>query len=66
MQATTTTITTENTNVFGANFQITTFEQATTAFCDCCDTSADGTKNQLENSGWFMGSREQFCPNCNS
>lgn len=36
------------------------------AFCDICDSEQNGTKSQLENSGWFLGTREEFCPNCNS
>jgi hypothetical protein len=35
------------------------------AFCDVCDCQANGEKTQLENEGWYVGSREQFCPNCN-
>ncbi|MDQ3747960.1 MAG: hypothetical protein M3367_02930 [Acidobacteriota bacterium] len=61
-----TTITTiETQNVLGANFQITTFEQTIAAFCDCCDAEATGAKTHLENQGWHLGSREQFCPTCN-
>jgi hypothetical protein len=65
MQIQTTTITTEQTQSFGANFQITVFEQETTAFCDTCPNNASGTKQTLENRGWYLGSREQFCPECN-
>lgn len=35
------------------------------AFCDCCDNQQNGTKEQLENSGWHCGRNEQFCPECN-
>lgn len=35
------------------------------AFCDCCDNQADVPKTQLENRGWYLGQREQFCPECN-
>jgi hypothetical protein len=36
------------------------------AYCDCCDNEARAEKAQLENRGWFVGSREQFCPECNN
>lgn len=65
MQVQATTITTENTQVLGANFQITTFEQTVSAFCDCCDSQATGAEENLKNAGWHLGSRQQFCPNCN-
>ena len=65
MQIQTTTITTENTQVLGTNFQITTFDQKTTAFCDCCRNSQSGTKEQLKNYGWGFSQGAEFCPNCN-
>ena len=65
MQVTTTTITTETMNVESDNFKITIFEQRTAAFCDTCPNEASGTKAALEAQGWFLGSREQFCPECN-
>jgi len=65
MQIQTTTITTETMEVLGDNFQITTFEQSISAFCDCCSNQASGTKTSLENSGWYLGRNEQFCPECN-
>lgn len=65
MTVQTLTITTETTQAAGANFKVTTFEQTTTAFCDCCPNQANGTKEGLERQGWSMGSREQFCPDCN-
>jgi hypothetical protein len=65
MQIQTTTITTETANIIGANFQITTFEQTVSAFCDCCDSQASGAETVLEKQGWFLGSQAQFCPNCN-
>ncbi len=65
MQIQTTTITTETMPVQNVNFQITTFEQTTSVFCDCCDTEAKAEKSQLENRGWYLGQREQFCPECN-
>ncbi len=65
MQIQTTTITTETMESFGANFQITIYEQKMTAFCDCCDNQSTGTKQQLENRGWEMNANCQFCPECN-
>lgn len=65
MQIETTTITTETMNVIGTNFQITTYEQSISAFCDCCPNQANGAKEILENRGWFLGSQSQFCPECN-
>jgi hypothetical protein len=65
MQIQTTTITTENTTSFGANFQITTFEQTVSAFCDCCDNQATGAEETLKNQGWELNSSCQFCPDCN-
>ncbi len=64
MQIETTTKTTQSQTVEGVNFQITTFEQSISAFCDCCPNQSSGTKSSLENSGWFLGN-EQFCPECN-
>lgn len=34
-----------------------------TAICDCCGVTETGTG--LKAAGWFLGNREQFCPNCN-
>lgn len=65
MQVTTTTITTETAREEGANFKITIFEQRVTAFCDICPNEASGSSEALENQGWHLGSREQFCPECN-
>ena len=65
MLAETLTITTETQIADGVSFQITTFENTITAFCDCCSNSADGTKSELENRGWHCGRNEQFCPDCN-
>lgn len=65
MQTQTTTITTDAMNAHGASFQITTFEQTTTAFCDVCDNQASGTKATLQNQGWHLGQHEEFCPECN-
>lgn len=65
MQYQVTTIATETINVVGANFQITTFEQKTSAFCDCCNNQAHGTKAELVSQGWGFGSGSEFCPECN-
>lgn len=65
MQIETTTITTENTIAANVPFTVTTFEQTVSAFCDCCDNEANGAKETLENQGWYLGSKAQFCPNCN-
>jgi hypothetical protein len=35
------------------------------AYCDCCASQANGERSELESEGWFLGSREEFCPNCN-
>jgi hypothetical protein len=55
MQTQTLTITTETMNASGENFQITTFENRISAFCDCCSNQASGTKIELQNQGWFVG-----------
>ncbi len=65
MQVQTTTTTTENVSALGANFQIVTFEQTITAFCDTCANNANGTITALENQGWHLGRNEQFCSECN-
>lgn len=65
MQVQTTTIETTNTAAAGANFQVTTFEQKTTAFCDCCDNQSTGTKDELKRRGWEFGGGAEFCPECN-
>jgi hypothetical protein len=65
MQIQTTTTTTENIIAANVPFTVTIFEQTTTAFCDTCPNQASGTKEGLENSGWNLGKREEFCPNCN-
>lgn len=66
MQVKTTITTNETMSVLGTNFQITTFEMITEVICDICGNNAAGTKNELESRGWFCGSREQFCPECNN
>jgi len=35
------------------------------AFCDCCSCQQNGTESELKNAGWYLGAREEFCPNCN-
>lgn len=65
MQIQTTTITTEKMNVEGDNFQVTVFEQTTTAFCDCCDNQSTGTKDELKRRGWGFANGAEFCPMCN-
>jgi hypothetical protein len=65
MQVQTLTITTEAETIGNVNFQITTFEQTITVFCDCCPNQQSGTKTQLERQGWSIGRNAEFCPNCN-
>lgn len=65
MQVQTTTITTETTTAIGANFKVTTFEQTTTAFCDCCPNQSTGTVNELKQRGWTVSQGSEFCPECN-
>ncbi len=65
MQVQTTTTTTETMNAGGANFQIKTVEQTTTAFCDCCPNQSTGTESELKRRGWGFGNGSEFCPDCN-
>ena len=65
MQVETTIITTELQTVFGQTFEIKTYEQSITAFCDCCPNQATGVKDNLINQGWYLSQREEFCPECN-
>lgn len=65
MTVETTTITTDNMTVENLPFTITTFEQTTTAFCDCCPNQATGTKEQLKRQGWSFGNGSEFCSECN-
>lgn len=39
--------------------------QITTGFCDICGTQETGGEDALKSEGWFLGSREHFCPSCN-
>lgn len=36
-----------------------------TGFCDICGNQETDNAETLKIEGWFLGSREQFCPNCN-
>lgn len=65
MQFTITTIEAKNTVAANVNFQVTVYEQKTTAFCDCCDNTSTGTKQELKNRGWGFGNGSEFCPECN-
>jgi len=65
MQVNTLTITTERMETGGDLFRITSFEQKTTAFCDCCCTSETATKVELKRKGWGFGNGAEFCPSCN-
>lgn len=65
MQVQTTTITTETMKLTDAAFKITTLEQTTTAFCDCCDNQSTGTKDELRRRGWGFAQGAEFCPDCN-
>jgi len=65
MQIQTTIVTTETQNVFGQDFEITTYSQTVKAYCDCCENQAESNRQTLENQGWFLGEKAQFCPECN-
>ena len=64
MQTETLTITTERIQAGGDLFRITSFEQKTTAFCDCCDNQSTGTKDELKRRGWTFGNGSEFCGEC--
>jgi hypothetical protein len=36
-----------------------------TGFCDICGNQETDNAATLQSAGWFLGSREEFCPNCN-
>jgi hypothetical protein len=38
----------------------------TTGYCDICGTQETDCTETLKSEGWFLGSREEFCPACNS
>lgn len=65
MQIQTTVVTTQTQNVFGQDFSITTYSQTLSAYCDCCDNQANANRQTLENQGWYLGEKAQFCPECN-
>lgn len=65
MKTETLTITTETANVLNQDFLITSFELKVTGFCDICGEQEAGNKSSLESAGWYLGSREHFCPSCN-
>ncbi len=37
-----------------------------TGFCDICGNQETDNAETLQSAGWFLGSREEFCPSCNS
>jgi hypothetical protein len=37
----------------------------TTGFCDICGAQETAAADTLRCEGWFIGSREHFCPGCN-
>jgi hypothetical protein len=39
--------------------------ETTNGFCDICGEQEINVKENLILSGWFIGNREHFCPNCN-
>jgi hypothetical protein len=43
----------------------TTNNETINAFCDVCSNQQTDTDETLESEGWYLGSREQFCPVCN-
>jgi RNA polymerase subunit RPABC4/transcription elongation factor Spt4 len=36
------------------------------AICDICGEVETNNAEALKGEGWFLGSREEFCPNCNN
>jgi hypothetical protein len=36
-----------------------------TGFCDICGNQETDNAATLKSEGWFLGSREEFCPTCN-
>lgn len=40
-------------------------ENTKQAICDCCGKSETDSKESLQREGWFLGSREEFCGDCN-
>jgi hypothetical protein len=37
-----------------------------TGFCDVCGNQETDNAEALQREGWYLGSREHFCPGCNS
>ncbi len=42
-----------------------TTETTVDGFCDICGNEESGNVEALQSEGWYLGSREHFCPNCN-
>jgi len=38
----------------------------TTGYCDICGTQETDCTETLKSEGWFLGTREHFCPACNN
>ncbi len=66
MKVVTLTKTTTHEVILGQNFQIEVFAESITVFCDCCPVQATANRLTLESSGWYLGNKAQFCPECNS
>jgi hypothetical protein len=43
----------------------TTNNETTNGFCDVCGARENDTAETLKSEGWYLGSREHFCPVCN-
>ncbi len=43
----------------------TTIETTMNGFCDVCGEQETASADTLRCGGWFVGSREHFCPSCN-
>ena len=39
--------------------------QTKTGYCDICGAQETDCTDALRREGWFLGSREHFCPSCN-
>ena len=50
-------MTDENTN--------TAANEMANGFCDICGARETNRADTLRSEGWYLGSREHFCPNCN-
>ncbi len=42
-----------------------TNNETKTGYCDICGNQETDTTENLKVEGWYLGSREHFCPNCN-